>query len=67
MAGKTKAGSSGKQKSPDVLSIVILSDLAKPVATVVDMELVKLLPVKLRKPFIASLEELSGKLDADKD
>ncbi len=40
---------------------------AKPVATIVDMELVKLLPVKLRKPFIASLEELSGKLDADKD
>jgi MarR family transcriptional regulator, temperature-dependent positive regulator of motility len=39
---------------------------AKPVATVVDMELVKLLPVKLRKPFIASLEELSGKLDAEK-
>lgn len=39
---------------------------AKPIATVVDMELVKLLPTKLRRPFIASLEELSGKLDADK-
>lgn len=38
---------------------------AKPVAAVVDMMLVNLLSPKLRKSFIASLEELSSKFDED--
>jgi len=36
---------------------------AKPIAAVVDMTLVNLVSPKLRKSFIASLEELSSKLD----
>lgn len=36
---------------------------AKPVALIVDQSLLDMLPPKLRKPFVSSLQELSVKLD----
>ena len=52
------------------VNFVFLTDLgrssvraARPVAMLVDQALVEALPPRLRKAFVTSLEELSGKLD----